>query len=395
MIPPNRLEPSNWELATSLLANLAGDSRPKLRAALQKRLGVDQVYFAPSARCAIAQLLSLLPQSEVVMPAFNCEVVKTAVAAAGKRIIYIDVSKNSVNATSTEFRNAAKPGRIFLITHQFGVPTDVEAICEVARAHGCVTIEDAACCLGAVKKGRPLGTFADFGVFSVENWKRLSAFRGGVIAINNDAHFNPLLIAKKPFVATALKFPSREVLAAAVRNVATIPSLYGRVILPKLIEKYFQPAPPPDSGLSNITRGVAFTREFHPYQARLVLGMVQRLDRIRAHIAQLVAIYREAFHGTRVTILLPGEYDPAGLLRFPISFSPGTRAEVLRAALKRGIYLETEFEQPLPDVSVLSQFPHSVRAGRDTLLLPLYTSLSLKEASWLARQIREIAAELG
>jgi dTDP-4-amino-4,6-dideoxygalactose transaminase len=392
VLPPNRLEPGNWELALTAFTSIGGDANSRLKAVLRQRLGTEHVFLAPSARCAIAQLVSLLPQPEVVMPAFNCDVVKSAVEAAGKRIVYIDVASGSVNSTAAEFRAAARPGRIFLITHQFGVPTDVEAICEIARNNGCVTIEDAACCFGAVRNGRPLGTFADFGVFSFENWKRLAAFRGGVIAVNNPSHFDPSLIAAKPFVPTSRKFPSREIVAAAGRNLATIPSLYGRVVLPKLIENYFKPATP-FAGGGGVTQGAAFTREFHPYQARLVLGMIRRLEHIRNHIAQLVAIYQRAFAGSGITPLLPANYDAAGLLRFPIFFSNQSRAAALRAALKRGIYLETEFEQPLPDASELSDFPHSVRTGRDSVLLPLYTSLSLKDAAWLAGQIVEIGAE--
>lgn len=359
---------------------------------MQQRLKTEHVYFAPSARCAIAQLVSLLPQAEVVMPAFNCGVVRSAVEAAGKRIIYVDVSKDGVNATSAEFLEAARPGRILLITHQFGVPTDVEAICALARARGCITIEDAACCFGAINEGRPLGAFADFGVFSVENWKRLAAFRGGIICVNNPSLFDPGLIAAKPFVKMVQKFPSREILAAVGRNIATIPSLYGRLVLPKLIENYFKPAPQ-KTGTHNVTQGVAFTREFHPYQARLVFGMLRRLDRIRKHIAQVAEIYQQTFQGRAITTYLPPHCDMAGLLRFPISFQTKTRAEALRLALKRGIYLETEFEEPLPNPSELPHFPQSVRAGRDTVLLPLYSTLSLKDAAWLAGQMTEIAGE--
>ncbi len=392
VIPPNRLEPSNYELVTTLLSCLSGDAKPQLKKILQERLQGHQVYFAPSARCAIAQLVSLLPQREIVMPAFNCNVVKSAVEATGKQIVYIDVAKDCVNATADEFLAAAKPGRIFLITHQFGVPTDVEAICEIAKTHDCVTIEDAACCFGAVRNGKPLGTFADFGVFSTENWKRLSAFRGGVIVVNNPAHFDPNLIAQKPFVPTSVKFPSREIIAAVGRNIATTPSLYGRLVLPKLIEGYLKPIPQAIEDQTRVVQGAAFTREFHSYQAQLVLTMLGRIDHIRDHIAQLVGTYRQAFEGKPVTSVLPTNYDPGGLLRFPIIFTTKSRPEALRGTLKRGIYLETEFEQPLPAASILSQFPNSVRAGRDIVLLPLYTSLSLQEATWLAEQIVEIAS---
>jgi dTDP-4-amino-4,6-dideoxygalactose transaminase len=79
------------------------------------------------------------------------------------------------------------------------------------------------------------------------------------------------------------------------------------------------------------------------------------------------------------------------LLRFPIAFSGKTRAAVLREALKRGIYLETEFEQPLPPPAEHSQYPNAVGTGHNLVLLPLYTALSLKDAQWLADQVNEIA----
>jgi hypothetical protein len=93
-----------------------------------------------------------------------------------------------------------------------------------------------------------------------------------------------------------------------------------------------------------------------------------------------------------MTFLPPG-LDDAGLLRFPIAFPAKTRAEVLRRALKRGIYLETEFEQPLPDSANRGPFPNSVWTGRSLILLPLYSSLSMESAAWLANQMNEIAAE--
>ena len=387
------MEPGNWEFAAALICPSGSDPKARLKTVLQKRLSREHVFFAPSARCAIAQLLSLLPQEEVVMPAFNCDVVKSAVEAAGKRIIYVDVARDGVNATSAEFDAAAKPGRILLITHQFGVPTDVGAICELARERGCVTIEDAACCFGAMHCGRPLGTFADFGVFSFENWKRFAAFRGGAIVANQDRLFAPALLAQKPFVGTTLKLPVREIISAFIRNVATTPSIYGRFVLPRLLNAYFEPLPPPPAeGSPPVTKGAAFTREFHPYQARLVLRMLGRMDRIRQHIAGLAAIYRRSFKNSRVTMLLSETCDDGGLLRFPIAIQGQSRAELLRGALKRGIYLETEFEQPLPPSSELAHFPHAVRAGADTVLLPLYSTLSFADASWLAAEINQLAA---
>ena len=330
------------------------------------------------------------------MPAFNCGVVKTAVEAAGKQIIYVDVAKGGVNATAAEFAAAARPGRVLLITHQFGVPTDVEAICELAKNKGCLTIEDAACSFGATCDGQPLGTFADFGVFSFESWKRLPAFRGGLIAVNNDRYFDPARLGREPLVGTRLKLPARELLSALGRNIATVPWFYGRIIVPILLRNYFKPPPFPASGreAASVTIGAPYTREFHPYQARLVLRMLGRMDRIRRHIARLTSIYSQSFRNEAVTTFLPTGDEPAGLLRFPIAFPGKSRAEVLRRALERGLYLETEFEQPLPEPADPALFPNAVATGRDLVLLPLYSTLSLKDAAWLAAQVNEIAREV-
>jgi dTDP-4-amino-4,6-dideoxygalactose transaminase len=392
VIPPNRLETGVWDLLVTLARRRRSDSLTTLRDELRRLLQREQVFFAPSARCAIAQILSLLPQREVVMPAFNCDVVKSAVEAAGKRIVYVDLAKGGINATAAEFAAAAQPGRILLATHQFGVPTDVEAICELSKSRGCVTIEDAACSFGATHDGRPLGTFGDFGVYSFESWKRLPAFRGGVIAVNNDRLFDPKRLDSEPLVEATVKMPSREIASSLIRNIATIPWLYGRLVLPVILRSYRQPS---TAGRRRgpVTSGPAFTRTIHPYQAQLILRMLDRMERIRAHVRALVSLYDDAFRNGSVMTFVPSERDDAGLLRYPIAFPGKTRAEVLRHALRRGLYLETEFEQPLPDPSEHGRFPNSVWVGRNVILLPLYSSLSLESAAWLARQVNEIANE--
>ena len=396
VVPPNRLEASYWDLLASLVRRPGHDPRAALQSALSRILDREHVILAPSARCAIAQVLSLLPQREVVMPAFNCGVVKGAVEAAGKHIIYVDVAKHSVNAGVAEFAAAAKPGRVLLITHQFGVPTDVEAICELARSRGCVTIEDAACSFGSRRNGQQLGTFADFGIYSFESWKRLPAFRGGAIVVNNPSLLDPIRLSREPLVATKLKLPTRELAAAMARNVATIPWIYGRAVLPKLLDNYRRPAPEStSSGVpASVTHGPPYTREFHPYQAQLVLRMLKRMDRIRGHIGQLASLYQEALKGSPVVSLFPSSEDEGGVLRFPIAFAGKSRAEALREALGRGLYLETEFEQPLPAPAELINFPNAVWAGKHVVLLPLYTALSLEDARVLAGHVTEIARDV-
>ena len=87
------------------------------------------------------------------------------------------------------------------------------------------------------------------------------------------------------------------------------------------------------------------------------------------------------------------ELDEGGLLRFPIAFPGRDRSEILRLARDRGIILETNYTEPLPDGSEHANFPNSVWASQNVVLLPLYGSLSLADAERLARGLVEIERE--
>ena len=392
--PPNRLETSNWELIAALMDWRSPRSLEQLRGLLRERTGRQHIFFAPSCRAAIAQVLSLLPHKEVVMPAFTCPVVKSAVQLAGNPIVYVDVAKQSVNATAVEYAKQAQPGRVLLPTHLFGIPTDIEDICSLARARDCVTIEDAAAAFGGTRNGRALGTSADIGVYSFEKSKRVPAFRGAVVIINNDRLIDVEKLRSSRIVPTERRLPLRELAFSLAYNLATVPWLYGRVTLPRLLRRYRRTLPLPEFDPLEAMGNTPFYKcEFHPYQAALVLRVLRRMNEIRAHISRLVSIYRDILQGACIEALVPHECDEGALLRFPIAVRGKARGEVLRRTLREGLYLETNYEHILAPESEWAAFPNSQWAARNLLLLPLYRALSPKVAETMARAIVRIAGE--
>lgn len=392
--PPNRLETRNWDILAAVPMLNGLNTLSALREFLGRLTGRKHIFFAPSCRAAIAQVLSLLPQQEVVMPAFTCPVVKTAVQVAGKRIIYVDTAPGQVNSTSVQFEQCAVPGRVLLPTHLFGIPTDIEAICELARDRGCVTIEDGAASLGVKYNGRHLGTFGDFSIFSFERSKRFPAFRGAAIVVNNEQVIDPGRLASLRLTETVRGLPIRDIAFALMYNAGTIPWIYGRLVLPRSLRKFaaWNPAMITDSPTEAI-RSPFYTREFHPFQAALVLRMLSRLDRIRDQIRKLVSVYLDTLKNTSVVTLLPGNRDDAGLLRFPIALPRMNRALVLHLALQRGLFLETNYERILADEAPEGQFPNARWAARHLVLLPLYTALSPRNARELAEQVAAIGKQ--
>jgi dTDP-4-amino-4,6-dideoxygalactose transaminase len=392
--PPNRLATSNLDLLSAFLSLWKPeDSLELLRHHLQAITGCRSVLFAPSCRSAIAQVLSVLPQSEVVMPAFTCPVVRDAVTLAGKRIIYVDLAKQSINATSREFDAEAKPGRILLPTHLFGIPTDIESICELAAERECVTIEDAAAVFDVKEGDQLLGTFADIGVFSFERSKRVPAFSGGVIILNNEELIDREKLASNPLHPKSASLPFRDLLFAFLFNLATAPWLYGRVTLPRLLKRYAQQSPADGGGDEAAAISSRFYRQdLHPIQAKIILRTFERIDAVKAHIKQLVNVYEAVLEGSGIRSFITDSTDRQGVLRFPVTVPGLRRRDVLEASLRRGIYLETNYEEPLPPRSEWAKYPNAVWAAEHLLLLPLYGSLPVEAATMIARNLVEIAS---
>ena len=254
-----------------------------------------------------------------------------------------------------------------------------------------MTIEDAAAAFAARKGGHALGTFADIGIFSFERSKRVPAFRGAAIVINNEQLFDTAKLASHRLVARSQRRPTRELVFALLYNLATIPSLYGRFTLPRLLQRYStMPAVDHEDTPEVASETAFYTRDFHPLQARVALRVLARLDKLREHVARLVSIYETSFRPTAIQTFITDDTDRGGMLRFPIAFTGKSRADVLRQALMHGVYLETNYERPLPDQSNWRHFPNALWAAENLMLLPLYARMSTDVAKRLAATLLSI-----
>ena len=70
--------------------------------------------------------------------------------------------------------------RAIVAVHLFGQPCDLRALAEIAAAHGIPLIEDCAQAPLAEFEGRPVGTHGDFGCFSLQQSKHITAGEGGL-----------------------------------------------------------------------------------------------------------------------------------------------------------------------------------------------------------------------
>lgn len=93
--------------------------------------------------------LGLGPGDEVVVPAFCCQPVASAVVAAGATPVFADVDERTLVLDPEEATAALSPAtRAVMPAHVFSVTADMPRFTTFARQHGLALIEDAAVAQG-------------------------------------------------------------------------------------------------------------------------------------------------------------------------------------------------------------------------------------------------------
>lgn len=133
------------------------------------------------------------PGDEVIVPAFTWVATANAVLYCGARPVFCDVDLDTFNLNADDLAaRVTDATKALAPVHLFGLPADMGAVGEVARAKSLTVVEDAACGLAARIDGQHVGTMGDFGVFSFHPRKALTTGEGGMV-LARDADADALI----------------------------------------------------------------------------------------------------------------------------------------------------------------------------------------------------------
>ena len=123
---------------------------------------------------------------EVIFQPYTCFANVEAVIQIGAIPVFADIDADTycVDVSKIEAKITGKTGAIVAI-HWAGRPADLDALRRIARRKGLALVEDACVAQGAEWKGRRVGAFGGFGVFSFGWGKLMSCGEGGMIVTNN------------------------------------------------------------------------------------------------------------------------------------------------------------------------------------------------------------------
>ncbi len=128
--------------------------------------------------------LGIGPGDEVITVPNSDIATTAAISHTGARFVLVDVEPATHNLDPARLAAAITPRtRAIVPVHMYGLPARIDAIGDIARAHGIPVVEDATHALGARYKGTPAGRLGEAGFFSFAPRKVIGGTgNGGMIA---------------------------------------------------------------------------------------------------------------------------------------------------------------------------------------------------------------------
>lgn len=156
---------------------------------LAARTGARRALLSHSGTGALEaamMLAGLGPGDEAIMPSFAYPTMATAAVRQGATPVFVDVDPETLNLDPACVEAAVGPRtRAIVAVHYGGVGCAMEELLRIARGAGARLVEDAAHCLLAAYRNRPLGSIGDLGTLSFHHTKNLTSGEGGALLVND------------------------------------------------------------------------------------------------------------------------------------------------------------------------------------------------------------------
>jgi dTDP-4-amino-4,6-dideoxygalactose transaminase len=306
--------------------------------------GSDAIYLALRA-------LGIGPDDEVIVPAFTFFATAGSVSRAGATPVFADIDPVTYNIDCADAeRRMTSRTRAIVPVHLYGQPAAMDELMALAEAHGLFVVEDGAQAIGARYKGRPVGSMGHAATLSFFPTKNLGCYGDGGMVVTRD-----------PDLAERIR---------VLRVHGSKPKYYHSVL-----------------GINS---------RLDALQAAVLLAKLPHLDRWITRRREMAALYNKCLAGIP-GLQLPQERAESHHVyhQYTVSCS---RRDKLQAGLKSqgigsAIYypLALHLQEVFADLGYSAgDLPHSERATREVLSLPMFPELTDGEMREVAAAVREV-----
>ena len=143
-----------------------------------------------SAILAGLHALGMTPGDEVIVPSATWWSSVMPILHCGCIPVFAEIESECLGLDPEDIeRKITSRTKAIVVVHLFGMPSKMDAIKAVADKHGLKILEDASHAHGATYKGKPIGSFGDVSVFSMQGNKLVPSGEGGVLLCDSQEYY--------------------------------------------------------------------------------------------------------------------------------------------------------------------------------------------------------------
>jgi len=286
---------------------------------------------------------------------------------------------------------------------------DIQPSLDFAKDAGIPVIEDSAIALGASYRKRMAGSIGDAGVFSLQDSKMISSWRGGVVTTSSSEMRDFLAAAREKQEKIAKPKAAFNIAFSAARRVFSRPWAYGltmyslkRIMTSERLNPVlgsimnFNPTEAID-GVSPKDMPAPDNARYTELQAAVALASLKRVSSIVRKRRRIAKAIVEGLDGSGVIVPDTPKGAEHSYGRMPIRIEGAGKFRVASMLLKRGIETAVNYPYICPDTEhfsgcrLHSDFRNARKAALETLLLPMHTKLNGGDVERIVSATREVA----
>jgi len=188
-----------------------------------------------SAILAGLHAIGIQPFDEVIVPSATWWSSVMPILHCGGVPVFAELEPDCLGLDPEDVeRRITEKTKAIVVVHLFGMPSKMDELTEIAKKHNLKILEDASHAHGAMYKGKPIGSFGDVSVFSMQGNKLCPSGEGGILLCDEQdvwesairlGHYERLLgleSKNKYFAATGFGFKFRMAPMAAALAVSQL-----------------------------------------------------------------------------------------------------------------------------------------------------------------------------
>ncbi|MCZ7408217.1 DegT/DnrJ/EryC1/StrS family aminotransferase [Parvimonas micra] len=366
-----------------------GPKTKKLEQELSVFTNTDKTVCLNSATAAMELTLRLLgvgAGDEVITCAYTYTASASVIHHVGAKIVLVDCNKEDKFMDLGALENAiTEKTKVIIPVDLAGKPCKYDEIFEIVerkkslfkpnnklqeKIGRVIVMADAAHSLGAVYKGKPSGSIADFTCFSFHAVKNFTVAEGGSVTWNRNLGLNDDEVYKE-FQLLSLHGQSKDALSKT-----------------KLGSwEYDIVAPNYKCNLTDIASGIG-------------LAQLKRYPSLLKRRFEIVERYNKGFEGTRIKPFIHFEEDRKSCCHLYIVNIEGAseedRNEIIVKVAERGIATNVHYK-PLPMHTAyknlgfdIKDYPNAFDNYKSEITLPLHTLLTDEQVDYIIENLKAL-----